>query len=104
MLTSKDIINLYEIVEIKFYCKKQKDLRKGDYDPSLSQINIYLSNVNSEYERDITILHEFIHARNDENDFYDESDPECKNIDKEAIETYNKRPYIIKLIKFLYKI
>jgi hypothetical protein len=104
MLSKKDIMALYyDGVELKFRRKKHPRGLKGDHDPSASEINIYTANIVSEYERDITILHEFIHARNDRKDFFDENDEGCEKVEREAKQTYRNRPYVLGLIKELYK-
>ncbi len=105
MLSKTDILTLYyNGTEIKFRRKKHPRELKGDHDPSASEINIYTAHIASEYERDITILHEFIHARNDHKGFFDETDEGCMKVEKEAKQTYRQRPYVLALIKELYRI
>lgn len=105
MLSKKDVMMLYyDGLEIKFRRKRHPRGLKGDHDPSASEINIYTSHITSEYERDITILHEFIHARNDHKGFLDDADEGCEQVEEEAKETYRQRPYVIALVKELYKI
>jgi hypothetical protein len=106
MLTKKDILKLYsEGLEIKFRRKKHPQGLKGDYDPSSCQINIYAGAVSSEYERDLTLLHELIHARDDRHGKKRHTRPVLdSSIEKEALQTYEKKPHILSLIKELYKI
>lgn len=106
MLTKKDILKLYdEGLEIKFRRKRHPQGLRGDYDPSACEINVYTKAVSSAYERDITLLHEFIHARDDRNDNKRQTGQALDSrIEKEALQTYEKKPSVLALIKELYKI
>ncbi|MBI2671849.1 hypothetical protein HYX16_02855 [Candidatus Woesearchaeota archaeon] len=103
MLTIRQIIKLCEDgVDITFKKTRQKSL-KGEYSDQALEIIIYMDNIGSEYDLDITILHEFIHARDytKPERYHDRSE---KHIDEEALRTYNKRPYVLKFIKELYEL
>lgn len=104
MLTKKDVLRLYdEGLEIKFRRKRNPEKLKGDYDPASQQINIYLPHIASGQERDITILHEFIHARDDGKIVVSKNSCSA-GVEREAIRTYTNRPYVLALIKELYNI
>ena len=106
MLTLNQVIKLYEDgLEIKFENRWKKDGRKGDYNPPELEVLIYKLNIESIIDRDITILHELIHARDEiKGKRYRNKTQDEKQVEKEARETYRKNPYIIKFIKDLYKI
>lgn len=106
MLTLNQVIKLYEEgLEIKFENRWKKDGRKGDYNHSELEVLIYKLNIESIIDRDITILHELIHARNEtKGKRYRNKTQDEKQVEKEAIETYRKNPNIIKFIKQLYNV
>jgi len=108
MLKVKEIIKLQKGLELLL--KKEISLRKfkGLYEPDKKRIIIFYSNINNKKDLDLTLLHEFVHARDDicySNIYYinDIGDYE-KSTEKEAIKTYNKKPHILKLIKDIYDI
>lgn len=103
MLTLKQIIKLYqEGVEIKFIKKPHPDCLKGEFDPSNLEILVYLSHADSKTDKDLTILHELVHARNNQkNNFAIDSET---YVEQEAVMTYYKRGYILDFIKVLYAI
>ncbi len=75
---------------------------KGEIDPSTLEIFIYQSNVESQYDKDITILHEFLHAKDELKSNL--SSTRCSNIDKQAVWIYNNKPHVLQYIKDLYNI
>ena len=75
---------------------------KGEIDPSTYEIIIYQANTESQYDKDITILHEFLHARDELNARLESAD--CSLIDREAEWIYNNHPYVLQYIKDLYNI
>lgn len=100
MLTIKQIIKLYqEGVDICFKRKPHPDRLKGEFDPASLEVIVYLPAQESEQDMGITVLHEFIHARNNSRHILAEIDSAIEN---EALETYKKRPYILELINQLY--
>lgn len=102
MLTLNQIINIYRKgVEIKFKRKSKDKETKGEYDPSTLEAIVYVNNNKSKDDRDVTIIHELIHSRDDLRGkrLYSEGE-----VEKEAIETYQKRRYVLMLIKELYKL
>ncbi len=101
MLTINQVNKLYEH-GVKITMKKSSlEVKRGEYDPSEKEILIYRKNITSRSEMDMTILHEFIHARNDILRGKDVSD---KMVEKEAAETYSKRPKVLECIVQLYDI
>ncbi len=103
-LTLQQLVKLYsEGVVLKFKKKSHPDFIKGEYSPDCLEIYIYLSHIDSKYDRDITILHELIHARNDLFPKKSSKDTEYF-VEKEAIETYHKKPEVIEFIKAKYEL
>ena len=102
MLTLNQIIDIYRKgVEIKFKRKSKDNRIKGEYDPSTLEAIIYVNNNLSNEDKDITILHELIHARDD---IKGKRLNREKGVEREAIETYKESPEILEFIKALYKI
>lgn len=79
---------------------------KGEFDMSFLEIVVYKPNIESHEDMDITILHEFIHARNYTNPCFSDSDEHRmeEHIEEQAVMTYIKRPYLPRFIKQLYSI
>ena len=75
---------------------------KGEFDPGALEINIYQKNVESEYDMDITILHEFIHARDEVLSGSRLAD--CRLVDMEAVRTYEENPHVLRYIKELFDV
>ncbi len=100
MLTTKQIIKLYqEGVDLRFKRKPHPDRLKGEFDPASLEVIVYLPAQESEYDMGITVLHEFIHARNSlSRSFYEVK----SSVENEALETYKKRHYLLALISQLY--
>lgn len=108
MLTLKQIRELYQAnLKIKFK-KKHPQRLKGEYDPGTLEAIVYIPNAESKEDRDITILHELIHARDDIKGLRTQYEKYKKKIEdqveKEAVETYKNRPYVLQFIKQLYDI
>ncbi len=102
MLTLKQIIELYQDgVEIRFKKKPHHNGIKGEFDPASLEVIIYLAHINSKFDRDITILHEFVHAKN--HHFGVTLEDEVL-VEDEAIRTYAKKDYILEFIKRLYNL
>ena len=76
---------------------------KGEYDPQALEISIYPKNNTSRSDLDITLLHEFIHARDDVKSARSVDSAE-KDVEKEAKQTYRLHPYVLRFIKELYNI
>jgi hypothetical protein len=105
MLTIKEIIQLYRHgLEVRLRRKKHPKSLKGYYDPSHFEINIFLPDLVSEFDFGVTLLHEFVHARDDRKSGQDDSDESGERVEAEARETHDKRSYILELIKELYNI
>lgn len=101
------MLDVFHIVELyknglDLHVKKFHRLGfKGEFDPSRLAIFIYSFNLESDYDRDITILHEFIHAKDDI--IYSRLRVDNK-VEREAIKVYNKSPLILTFIKELYNL
>lgn len=106
MLTENRVLKFYQDgIRLRFSRKRVKSFFKGEYDPSEFMITIYTSNTNSRFDRDITILHEYIHARDDVRSLqYRDSQKEESSVEREALETYHKKPNVLELIKTLHRI
>jgi len=102
MLTIDQVIKIYEEGFDLLLKGVSRSGLKGELDPGTLEINIYQSNVDSEYDRDITILHEFIHAR----DEILPRDPlvDCSLVDMEAMQTYEENPHVLQYIKELFEV
>ena len=110
MLSIDDIIRLYyEDVSIEFLKRRSNGIM-GEWD--YPRVLIYENNLKSEEERDITLLHEFIHARDEVIRGIDQKIGEmdeygCTNyeeVEKEAFETYRNAPEVLVILKELYNI
>ncbi|MBU2589506.1 MAG: hypothetical protein KKF52_03320 [Nanoarchaeota archaeon] len=113
MLTIEEVVELYEkeglVIIFKQINKKfgPKTLA-GEYNTENNlnnstkppEIIIYQKMIENQKDLEITLLHEFIHARNDLILELDkENDTE---VEKEAVETYKKSPEVIEFIKDFY--
>ena len=122
MLSISQILKLYDYqVSVKFR-KKPRELKmerfevdcfemKAEFNNESLEIILYAPFNKTEYERDMSLLHEFIHARDDLLKGYGNlrghtraEYRECADVELEALETYKKRPYILEMIKDLYQI
>ena len=102
MLTINQVNKIYqEGFNVRFK-RNPHSAFKGEIDSGTLEILIYEANTESRYDKDITILHEFIHARDEVKSIH--SSVRCSGIDKEAIWTYNNRPHVVQYIKELYGI
>ena len=102
MLTKKEVIQFYQDgLEVKLRRKRHPEKLKGDYDPSHFEISVFLPELVSEFEFGVTLLHEFIHARDDRKGVLDKND---EKVEAEARETNDKQPHILEFIKYLYRI
>ena len=105
VLTIHQVNELFaEGVGIKFRRKAHPFGDKGNYDPSQLRIEVYTPNLESRIDRDITILHEFIHARDEIKGTHYYHRRNHRSVEKEAIDTYKKRPEVLEYIKELYAI
>ncbi len=104
MLTKNNVIQLYnDGLAIRRHRKKHPQQLKGEYDPVGFEVNIYTPHLTSERDRDMTLLHEFVHARDDCKGL--RSNRACSpRVEREAEETYLRRPEVLALIKELYGI
>ena len=104
MLTKKDVIQLCKDgLTIRWRRKRHPQKLKGDYDPASFEVNIYTPHLTSDHDRDLTLLHEFIHARDDRKGL--PNNRTCSPwVEKEAEATYNKKPGVLALIKELYRV
>lgn len=104
MLEKKDVLRLFdEGLEIKFRRKPHPDGLRGEYDPAAFQVNIYSPAIPSRQEQDLTLLHEFIHARDDRNGVVNHH--ACRSgVEQEACETRERHPEVIRLIRELFRV
>jgi len=104
MLTIDDVIKLYkEDLRIRFVHKPHPQGLRGEYDPADEEVIIYLAHNESAFDRDMTLLHEFYHAKQDM--ICNRKAPEGEGLaEKEAGRTYKHRPGVLKAIKELYDI
>ncbi len=109
MLTINQLVKVYE-EGVNMHFKKQPSPNgfKGEYDPNSLEVFIYTPAIESKSDEDITILHEFVHARDD---VYYSKTQYIKDItqyeqetEQEALKTYKKKPYILDFIMQLYYI
>lgn len=120
MLTIEQIIKLHDSgVTINF--SDEPSEMKGCYDPSTTDITIFSNSLESEEDYCITLLHEFIHAKDDL--FYDNKDISDhlsglvssnpyngnrsvyeRDTEEEALTVYNKMPHILDFIKKIYEL
>lgn len=108
MLTIHQLVKIYEEgVNIHFKEKPSPKGFKGEYDPSSLEILIYTPAIESKSDGDLTILHEFVHARDD---VYSSKIVYIQDIiqyeqetEQEALKTYKKKPYIIDFILQIYR-
>lgn len=82
----------YEIVFRKRAEEKGRESIKGEIDPAAFEIIIYLDNAESERDKDISLLHEFIHAVDEVSEVDDSNASNCREAEKEAIGIYNEKP------------
>lgn len=103
MLTLNQIIKLYEEgIEIRFNKNRKEKYLKGYYE--FPDITIYTRNIESKEDMHVTILHELIHARNHLKKNNRKAIDKEKQVEREALETYSERPYLIEFIKNVYNI
>ncbi|MEK6883138.1 MAG: hypothetical protein AABY22_26165 [Nanoarchaeota archaeon] len=114
MLTLEQIAKLHEQgLQLTFRKRAEKYKIKGAYWERFNRLKpriaIYAESVRNKKERDIVLLHEFIHARDDLIPRFrrmykgEKRREEERRVDNEAYQTYIRRYYIINFIKRLYK-
>ena len=107
MLTIHQIMRIHqEGIELRFSRKKVMKELKGEYDPSEQEMLVYIRNIESLLELDITLLHECIHARDDVRGkrsflFDNQEDSE---VEHEALLTYTKKPEVLAFLKDIYQV
>ena len=118
MLTIDHIAKISEGgVNVFFKETQNKFGYKGLYEPLSRKIIIYNQTISSPYDLNITLLHEFVHARDDilySHIFFTNSQGRLSDIsdpleyeeatEKEALSTYKNNPDVLYFIKNLYKI
>ena len=104
MLSKNNVIQLYnDGLAIRWRRKNHPQQLKGEFDPAAFEVNIYTRHLLSEHDRELTLLHEFIHARDDRKGLYNKR--ACSpQVEREAEATYLRRPGVLALIKELYGI
>lgn len=104
MLTIEDIKQAYEEgITLRLKRKPAPDKRKGEFDLLNLEVRIFLPGAESKEDKELTILHEFIHAR-DGIKGYRYRDRKDYNVEREAANTLRYRSEVLKFIKQLYKI
>lgn len=108
MLTASQVIALCQeegiVVKLKRTALDNKV--QGDYVQADHEVILYLPNITSQSDFDLTLLHEFIHARDDYK-YWRTSERQSKiekEVENEALKTYNCNPSVLELIKELYGI
>ena len=107
MLTIENVNKIYrEGYDLRFEAKPPPEEKGclGITDPALLDIIIYTDNHKTIRERDITILHEFIHAAEEVGSKRSPDECNCTETDEQAIEIMEKHPEILQHIKNLYYI
>jgi len=100
MLTINNILKLYgKGVDIVITNKPSKI--SGEWDLSSLIVFLYKRNIKSKEERDITLIHELTHAKEDLVTYRSKDD---EAIEEKAIRTNFKKPYLIELVKDLFMI
>lgn len=95
MLTTRQVIKLAGRIDVELCTNKHSYFIKGSYLPDFELITIYLPDIDSEEDFDVTLVHEFIHARDKTSD--------CeRTTEEEAIETYRRTPEIARFIRELF--
>lgn len=104
MLTIKQVERIYEEgIIIRFVKRWQSSRQKGTFNPETLEVKVYLSSINSPEDRDTTILHELIHARDDITGR--RSAGICSpSVENEAVQTYRRKPQVLDYVKQLYGI
>lgn len=101
MLTIEDIVALSENVNVHVNWHQQRHEDKGQWGKGeTDDVILYMKNIVSQEDLDITILHEFVHARDNcllEREFVPESE-----VENEAVETYKNAPEVLSIIKQFY--
>jgi hypothetical protein len=101
MLTIDHIVELYQHgVDIHFKEKPHESGRKGAWIEGLWKVLVYVPSATSTEDLYETVLHEFIHARNDL--LTPECDDSERKVELEGKDTYKHNPELIIFIKDLY--
>jgi len=108
MLKIKDILKLRDGLELILKREITSEEFKGLYEPDSKRIIIFYSNIKNKKDMDLTLLHEFVHARDhicySNIRYISDIGNYEKSTEKEAIKTYIKKPHILRLIKDIYNI
>ena len=105
MLTIEDIKQAYEDgVTLRFKRKPASDRRKGEFDPLTLEVKVFLTDQESREDKDITILHEFIHVRDNIEGHRHYRPRRDSAVEREAENTYRYRHNVLEFIKQLYRI
>ncbi|MFH1456254.1 MAG: hypothetical protein ABIF40_04880 [archaeon] len=104
MLTIEEVVRLCadENIEACLHKKSHPLKLKGKLDVpyGLGQVNVYAPEVESQQDYDFTVLHEFVHARDEYIlGIVNRDDNEVEN---EALQTYEEAPEVLMIIKQLY--
>ena len=106
MLTIPQVVELYrEGLQIRILRRPHRDGLKGQYDPDGLEAKIFLPAIESPRDLDLTLLHEVLHARDQ---IRAARSPETNQIEdeveREAQIIYQRTPYVLIFLKWLYHI
>jgi len=104
MLTIDDVVRLYGDKDVET-CLRRKShplklkgqLSEGE---GLGMVNVYEPQIESQQDYDRTVLHEFVHAR--DTIILDITSRDDNEVENEALQTYEKAPEVLGMIKQLY--
>ena len=103
MLTELQLTKLYaDGVTIVYRRNNPREL-KGEFDPGTLEATVYLPTESPE-DRHMTIFHELIHARDGKKDLRIMEARLDDDVEREAQQTYEKRPELINFIKELWEL
>lgn len=101
MLTIENIVELYQSgVNLEFKNGRHPDGIKGVWCLAELEARVYLPAIESEDDKNITIIHELLHAR--DHIILDVSGIDSE-IEAEAVLTYEQNPEIIEFLKDIYR-
>lgn len=102
MLTLRQIVKACEEgIEVKFRRKSHPLGWKGEYDPENKLVSVYKPAIESKEDLELTLLHEFVHARDDVKGGREGNETETE---LEAIDTYHKNYSVLEFIKGVYNL
>ena len=104
MLTIEEIRKIRKRGVTLRYSRSKKEKIKGEYIHDNLEVIIYKSNIISSYDNEMTILHEFVHARDYISGYRYGQSRKHYSVEREARRTYSNRSDVLQYIKKIYKI